>query len=176
MITLSKVKTVQATGSFPNDYGAVQDNPELPHHGQKLLYKFEYEMEDGVILTANHKTTISPFPAGTPVDYEVTKDDEKYGKSGKVKKPDSGDYKSNPSGGSKGQYGGNASFAISYAKDVLIASYTSPKEEVLVLSTDQMFALGDKIYNWMEEKKTPPNPEKVQEVIGEAAKALMEDE
>lgn len=149
-MSLSKVKSVQSTGSFENDYGAPNEN------GKKLLYKFEYEMEDGTIITANHKTTESPFPAGTEVEYEVKKTHPEYGKSGTVKKPDSGNY--SQSNGSKGGVGANRSFALSYAKDVLVASYMTPNGEVLVLSTEQMFGLAEKMHQWLEDKKEEPKP------------------
>jgi len=95
----STVKTVVPKGSFENEYGALQDNSELPLHGKKLLYKFEYTMENGITLTANHKTNTSPFPAGSPVDYEVTKEDDKHGKSGKVKKPEQAQHSAPSDGG-----------------------------------------------------------------------------
>ena len=78
---ITKVKSVTGNGSFKNDFGALQPN------GDKLLFSFEYEMEDGTILKANHKTNTSPFPPGSEVEYEITKTDPKFGKSGKVGKP-----------------------------------------------------------------------------------------
>ena len=93
-MTLSKVKSVQNNGSFENEYGAPNEQ------GKKLLYKFEYVFEDGIVMTANHKTTTSPFPVGSEVDYEITKEHAEHGKSGKVKKPDSGNFtRSNASNG-----------------------------------------------------------------------------
>ena len=68
----SKVKSVQATGSWSSQHG--------------LMYKFEYEFEDGTVMVANHKTETGNFKVGDLVDYEVTKDNE-YGKQGKVSKP-----------------------------------------------------------------------------------------
>ena len=81
MKTISKVKNVQGNGSFENQYGAEQPD------GNKLLFKFDYEFEDGISMMANHKTNISPFPVGTEVEYEVTRESEQFGKSGKVSKP-----------------------------------------------------------------------------------------
>lgn len=91
----SKVKHVLSSGSFESQYGT--PNAE----GKKLMYKFEYTMEDGVTLTANHKTQTGNFKEGEPVEYEITKESEQYGKSGKVSKPDSGNYQSNASSASK---------------------------------------------------------------------------
>jgi hypothetical protein len=72
MKTRSKVKQVQGSGNF--DWNG------------STLYKFEYQMEDGTVLVANHKTQQCPFNAGDEVEYEVTKENQ-YGKQGKVGKP-----------------------------------------------------------------------------------------
>jgi len=69
---ITKVKSVQANGTYDSDYGT--------------LYKFEYEMEDGTILTANHKAEGGNFKTGEEVEYEV-KGESSYGKYGKVSKP-----------------------------------------------------------------------------------------
>mgnify|MGYP000005821609 CR=1 FL=1 len=53
-----------------------------------LLYKFNYEMEDGAKLSANHKTEQCPFKAGDEVDYHI-KGSNNYGSWGSVKKPES---------------------------------------------------------------------------------------
>ena len=82
MKTLSKVKSVQGNGSFENQYGAEQPD------GKKLLFSYEYEFEDGVCLKANHKTDDYPFPEGSDVEYEITSNSDKYGKKGKVSKPE----------------------------------------------------------------------------------------
>lgn len=143
---LSKVKSVQGAGDF-----------DMEINGNTVkLYSFEYEMEDGTILKANHKTNTSPFPTGSEVDYNVTKTHPEYGNSGTVKKPDSSNY--SQSNGSKGGVGANRSFALSYAKDVLVASYMTQNQEVLVLSTEQMFGLAEKMHQWLEDKKEEPKP------------------
>jgi hypothetical protein len=80
----SKIKHVTGNGSYENQYGAEQPN------GKKLLFKHEYTFEDGVTLNASHKTEVCPFKIGDEVEYEVKQDHEVYGKSGSVKKPDSG--------------------------------------------------------------------------------------
>ena len=69
----SKVTQVQGSGTW-ND-----------------LYKFEYTFEDGTVLTAFHKTAEAPFKAGDLAEYEVRKETER-GKSGKVGKPQQGNY------------------------------------------------------------------------------------
>lgn len=80
MGTITKVKRVQGNGDFESDFGTLQPN------GKKLLFSFDYEMEDGTMLKANHKTNVSPFPAGAEVEYEITKENS-FGKQGKVGKP-----------------------------------------------------------------------------------------
>ena len=70
MSTISKVKSVQGSGTYENDYGT--------------FYKFEYEMEDGTSLSANHKGQ-TPFPVGAEVEYEIRGTNE-YGSYGAVKK------------------------------------------------------------------------------------------
>ena len=172
-MTLSKVKSVQSTGSFENDYGTTQDNPDLPKHGQKLLYKFEYEFEDGTILTANHKTNTSPFPAGTDVDYEVTKTHPEYGKSGKVKKPDTGTYS-----GSKGGAGDDArqlmicrQSSLNRAVEILIYNATGNKEGIGYKQVDEIevIELAERLTKWVmqpQKKAEPtPQPEKVTEAV-----------
>ena len=82
----TKVKAVQGSGSFESQYGT-----ELPN-GKKLMYTYDYEFEDGVFMQANHKTIPPPFKVGDTVEYEVTRESEQYGKSGKVSKPDMSVY------------------------------------------------------------------------------------
>lgn len=75
----SKVKSVQASGTFNSDYG--------------MLYKFLYEMEDGVSIQANHKTDKPRFSAGDTVEYIVTgsRDGQSYGK---VSRPENNTFTS----------------------------------------------------------------------------------
>jgi hypothetical protein len=68
---ISKVKSVQGSGTYDSKFG--------------LLYKFEYQMEDNTVLTANHKTENS-FKVGDEVEYEV-KGSNDYGSYGSVGKP-----------------------------------------------------------------------------------------
>jgi len=93
MIT-SKVKSVQGSGSFESQFGAEQPD------GKKLLFSYEYQFEDGIVLSANHKTVPAPFKKGDTVEYEVTRESEQYGKSGKVSKPQDQSFQkgSEPSG------------------------------------------------------------------------------
>lgn len=70
--TKSKVKSVQANGTY-----------EHAQHG--LFYKYEYVMEDNIVLTVNHKKQ-QPFPVGSEVEYEI-KGSNDYGSWGSVSKP-----------------------------------------------------------------------------------------
>lgn len=73
MGTISKVTSVQANGTWESKYG--------------LMYRFDYEFADGTSLQASHQKAENAFVVGTEVEYEVKKDDPKYGKSGNVGKP-----------------------------------------------------------------------------------------
>jgi len=53
----SKVKKVTASGTSKTDYG--------------ILYDFLYELEDGQVLTARHKSADNFFKEGVTVDYNV---------------------------------------------------------------------------------------------------------
>ena len=72
-MSVSKVKSVQANGTYESSYG--------------LLYKFDYEFEDGVSLAANHKMPDSFFAVGIEVEYEI-KGTNNYGSYGSVGKLD----------------------------------------------------------------------------------------
>ena len=56
----SKVKNVQGSGTYDH-----------PQHG--TYFKYEYEMEDGQTIHANHKTQ-NPIPVGSDVEYIVKGD------------------------------------------------------------------------------------------------------
>lgn len=71
MVKTSKVKSVQASGTWDSPHG--------------IMYKYEYTMEDGTTLKAQHKGQ-SPFNQGDEVDYEI-KGSNDYGNYGKVSKP-----------------------------------------------------------------------------------------
>ncbi|HKK12410.1 MAG TPA: hypothetical protein VJ945_06235 [Flavobacteriaceae bacterium] len=119
----SKVKKVQANGTWNSNDGT-------------LYYKYDYEMEDGTALQAMHKSQ-RPFGIGDDVDYEVTRTHEIYGNSGKVSKPN--EFQK---GGFK-KSGGNGSFALSYAKDLVVADKIDIK---------QILETADKFKNWLDGK------------------------
>lgn len=147
-MSLSKVKSCQGVGDWNNEHGT--------------FYKFEYTMEDGATLTASHKKQ-EGFAIGASVEYEI-KGTNEHGSYGSVKKPDTGNYSG--SGVSRVDSSSNRGYALSYAKDVLVASYMSQNKDILVLGTEQMFALADKMDKWLDNKEVPKaQPEKVQEVV-----------
>lgn len=122
---ISKVKSVQANGTFDSQYGT--------------LYKFDYEMEDGTFLSANHKSQ-TPFAVGAEVEYEIKGTNER-GNYGGVSKPKDSNY-------SQGSKKSNipkppiASFALSYAKDLAVAGK---------ITEQQLLVTADKFHNWLKE-------------------------
>lgn len=84
------------------------------------------------------------IPVGTPMS-ELVLEQSQYGLKIKWNKPGaSGGF----SGG--GRRSGNESFALSYAKDVVIGGKADIKN---------LFALADKMYDWLEKKKgVTPTP------------------
>ena len=89
----SKVKSAQPNGTYDSAHGT--------------LFKFEYEMEDGVVLAANHRSQDGFFKVGEPVEYTI-KGNNAYGNYGSVSKPKPA---FTPNGGTYKKTGGNASFA-----------------------------------------------------------------
>ena len=157
-MTLSKVKQVQSTGSFENDYGTLQDN------GKKLLFKFEYVFEDGVVMTANHKTTVSPFPEGSVVEYEVKNTHPEHGKSGKVSKPDTGNY--TRSGASSGKPMDNDVQSMIVRQSSLTrAIETLSLNKSLSLDPVEVIELAGRYSKWVMQTEAKPQPEKVQEAV-----------
>lgn len=71
---LSKIKHIEAKGSWNGQFGT--------------MYSFKVTFEDDETLEVNAKTEVPPYQVGDLVDYEVTKAG-KFGKQGKIKKPDS---------------------------------------------------------------------------------------
>lgn len=94
----SKVKSVTGNGTFDSQYGIPHDQNDP--NSKKVMFKYEYEMEDGTVLTANHKSYTAPFKTGDAVEYEITKENE-YGKQGKVSKPSENNYSKPDSKGMK---------------------------------------------------------------------------
>jgi hypothetical protein len=126
MEVISKVKKVESQGIFNSNYGD--------------LYKFRYEMEDGVVVMANHKKN-EPYPIGSEVEYILkgdTSTGEKYGNVGKPKN----NFKQFK-GGSNNQ----GSFALSYAKDLAIAHINKGND----FKTAEILKVADAFNNWLKQ-------------------------
>jgi len=115
---LSKVKNVQGSGTWENN--------------GTLFYKFEYEMEDGQIVNAMHKSQEPRFKVGEEVEYLIT--NAQYN-NGKINKPQQGGF----SGGSSGGKGFNdpkkqssiiAQSCIKAACDLYSGLNKDPKEVI----------------------------------------------
>jgi hypothetical protein len=66
----------------------VQPNGTWETNGT-TYFKFEYELEDGTVLTASHQSATNFFNIYEEVEYEITKTNQ-YGNYGKVRKPQAG--------------------------------------------------------------------------------------
>ncbi len=88
--------------------------------------------------------SFSVIPLGTPMSELVITANPPYGNKVKWNKPGAsgGGYQAK-------QRSGNESFALSYAKDVVIGGKADIKN---------LFALADKMYEWLEKKKGASNP------------------
>ena len=117
----SKIKNVQGKGSWQADHG--------------LMYSFEYTLENGEVGLAYHKTVEAKYKEGDSVNYEVSKDKQGNNKFSflTVDKPFNNYSNKKPSQGS---------FALSYAKDLLIADK---------ISYDQLIPTANKFNNWLKE-------------------------
>lgn len=91
MQKFSKVKNVQASGTWNTAQG-------------QTMYRFDYEMEDGTKIQANHTAADNHLNIGEACEYEVKRTHPTYGDSGSVKKPQ--DF---PSGNTGGGYSGGKS-------------------------------------------------------------------
>lgn len=124
------VKKVEARGTFDGKYG--------------LMYKYEISIGEhtGEYASNKYESIHSegfPFTISKEVEYEFID-----GQYPKIKQVSSG-Y-----GGGK-KTGGNASFALSYAKDILVASYMTSVTDIKVITTENMFALAGKMVKWLND-------------------------
>ena len=118
-MTQSTVKNVQGNGDFL--------------YQNRHFYSFEYELEDGVIGMANHTTSAPKFNPGDSVNYEIAgKDINGNNKIKFVQAQQFSNFKEKSS---------NKSFALSYAKDLVIADKI-PVEKIL--------ETAEKLNNWMQ--------------------------
>ena len=108
-----------------------------------ILYKFAYFFDDGITITAQHKTEKPRFKVGEKVGYEITQTNQ-YGSLGKVHKLEAVSTQISGSSSFKEK---NASFALSYAKDVYIGLYgAKDPAEVAQDITD----LADIFKTWLD--------------------------
>ena len=115
----ANVQSVEAKGSYDGKYG--------------LMYKYEVHIGEHVGEYSSKKYATKeaegfPFIIGSEAEYEYEAH-EKYPKIKTV---------SNWSGGKK--TGGNASFALSYSKDLVVAGK---------VSIDQILDTATKLNNWL---------------------------
>jgi len=134
----SKVKNVQGSGVYENVNGVDLGN------GKKGYYKFEYEFEDGVTLTANHKTAQPKFPIGSEVEYEIVRTHEVYGNSGRVKKPESNNFNSGNSDNLKGIKIGHA---LNCASVIFSGAGDSITDHQLEALATRIYRISEKMNN-----------------------------
>lgn len=130
----SKITKIQFTKPWDSGIGTV--------------YFHDIEFENGDKGQAGFKSEVpADYEIGTEHEYELTPNaNPQYAGKLKFIKPNSG--------GGKGGFSkpaNNAGFALSYAKDILIASWQP--QSTKRLTSDEMFALADKMLNWLESKK-----------------------
>lgn len=86
--------------------------------------------------------SFSLIPVGTPIS-ELSFETNQYGLKIKMNKSNNSNY----SGGGGSKRSGNESFALSYAKDIVVAGKTDLK---------LIWELADKMYDWLEKKSKQP--------------------
>lgn len=123
MKNTSKITNVQGCGTWNNKIDG------------SLMYKYDYDFEDGTKLQASHKSEM-PFKKGDTVEYEMTHPDKNYGKVSKPKEQYNGFKKSQES---------NASFALAYAKDIGVAYI----EKGSSMTTDEILKTATEFNEWL---------------------------
>jgi len=148
----TKVKTVQGSGSFESKYGAEQTD------GKKLLFTYDYEFEDGTFLQANHKSVPAPFKAGDAVEYEVTRESEQYGKSGKVSRVDMSVYaRPTPNQTQDNLKGIKIGHAITNAVSICVGANAIPTKENIIKYAKMILEIGEELND--EKAKEEPQEE-----------------
>lgn len=125
------ITNIQGDGSYESQYGT--------------LYKFEYQFNDGEMLTASHKTQACPFKIGDSVVYEI-KGQNDYGKYGKVSKPQQNNFVRNKTSKEQNR---SASFALAYAKDYA-GFYISTGTDY---TPDEIIATATKFNQWLKDNE-----------------------
>lgn len=124
MITTSRIKAVKEVKEWSNDYGT--------------FYQHLIEMLNGDKIEISKKKKYEP---GQELTYEIVGDpgQHEFTKAKTAQKPQ--DH-------FKAGKGSNASFALSYAKDIAIAAYENGGDK---LSTDNILAVASKFNKWLNE-------------------------
>lgn len=120
----AKVKSVIPKGTYESQYG--------------LMYKYEISIGEhtGEYSSKKYQTKDAegfPFVLDSEVEYEYTPDD----KYPKVKPAQTSNYS-----GHKKSNGGNASFSLSYAKDLVIADK---------IDIEKILETATKLNNWLNQ-------------------------
>ena len=118
----SKVKSVQGNGTWEKD--------------GTTFYKFEYEMEDGQIVNAMHKTQEPKFKVGETAEYTIT--NAQYN-NGKLSKPQEQGIYNDP----KKQTSIIAQSCIKAACDAYSGLNKNP---------DDIIKAADNFFNWVNSK------------------------
>lgn len=116
--------------------------------GEKgTVYYHDVEFENGDKGNAGfNKECPAEYEIGTTHDYELIPNaNPQY--ASKIKF-----IKANGGGGKGSKPANNAGFALSYAKDVMIASMNK-ESKTDVLTSDHCLKLAEKFYNWLEARK-----------------------
>ncbi len=114
--------------------------------GKGTVYFHDVEFENGDRGQCGLQKELPPdYEIGTEHEYELTPNGN-YPNKIKFNKPKSS------GGGGFSKPVNNAGFALSYAKDVLIASW-QPNSGGKPLTSENMFTLADKMLTWLESKK-----------------------
>lgn len=92
---------------------------------------YSIELSDGV----KGDSFATEIPIGTPLE-EIIIEEGQYGKKFKLKSKGGGGFNSKPKG--------NESFALSYAKDLVVSGKVEIKD---------ILPIADKLFNWLETKR-----------------------
>ncbi len=136
-MAISKIKSIQGSGTF--DFNG------------STLFKNEVELEDGTVGQVNTQTA-DKWKIGDEVEYTVTRDDPKYGKTLKFSKPNSG-----------GSFGGGRPAAdpkLDHNRQVLIMLQSNMKiafdlsngfgvDDRMNVTGDSLFAESERITEMM---------------------------
>lgn len=107
----------------------------------ETYYQHSYEMEDGAMFNANHKSQ-EPFKAGDAVEYEVTGEDKFGNSKGKVSKP------SEYSGGGKND-DARQKMIVAQSSLSTAANFYRERSEG---TEETVLKFAEKMYNWVMSK------------------------